>query len=192
MLDEETLVKQARDGDSEAFSRLYEKHFDRVYRYLYFRLRQPDTEDLAQDVFLKAFQALARYNWRGVPFSAWLLRIARNLYLRREFREKRNASLELLHDKGIRFTAPNPTPESEMLNQERGQAIQQALLSLSENDRTILLLSSQENMPYQEIAKVLDISISAVKVRIFRARQRFAIALNKITNPQKEEHNGKL
>jgi len=106
--------------------------------------------------------------------------------MRRAKRDKRRTSLDFLQEKGIDFYTSQSGPESEIIRKEEGKAIQQSLLALSENDRTILLLSSQENMAYREIGQVLDISISAVKVRVHRARQRFAIARNKITILSKE------
>ena len=74
------LVARAQRGDDEAFTALYERHKPAVHRFLRRRLRGPDAlvEDLAADVFAKAYEKLDRYADRGVPFSAWLYRIARN------------------------------------------------------------------------------------------------------------------
>jgi len=96
-------------------------------------------------------------------------------------------SLEALQEQGVTFTAPQAGPvtapqagpEKAPLRRERSRAIQRALLSLSENDRSILLLSAQERMHCQEIAQVLGISVTAVKVRLYRARRRLAAALRK-------------
>jgi RNA polymerase sigma-70 factor (ECF subfamily) len=108
----------------------------------------------------------------------WLLRIARNLYLRRAQRERRTTSLDRMRGQRAVFAAPGANPEAVVLREERSQAIQRALLSLSESDRSILLLKSQEGMPCQEIAQVLDISVAAVKMRLCRARRRLAAALD--------------
>jgi RNA polymerase sigma-70 factor (ECF subfamily) len=173
-------------GKVNSLKTLFEQYSPSVFSYL---LRLSGDRALAQDLTSETFYKaiLSIDGFRGdASVKTWLLRIARNLYLRRAQREQRNTSLETMQEEGASFVTPQPGPEAEVIRKEGAQAIQEALLALSENDRTILLLSSQENMAYREIAKVLDISVSAVKVRIHRARQRFAIALNEITNPQKE------
>jgi RNA polymerase sigma-70 factor (ECF subfamily) len=76
---EEELVRRAQKRDPEAFNQLYEEHFDRIYRYLVLKIGdRTEAEDLTQQVFLKALESIASYSWRGVPFSAWLFRIAHN------------------------------------------------------------------------------------------------------------------
>ena len=76
--DEKRLVGLAKSGDGEAFAQLYEAYFDRVYRFIFFRVTDGQiAEDLASQVFLKAWQNLHRYHPRG-PFLAWLYAIARN------------------------------------------------------------------------------------------------------------------
>jgi len=76
---EQDIVEKAVKGDKNAFAQLYEKHFDRIYRYLYLRLgNKAETEDLTQDVFIRALEAIGSYKWRNSPFAAWLYRIAHN------------------------------------------------------------------------------------------------------------------
>jgi RNA polymerase sigma-70 factor (ECF subfamily) len=76
---EEDLVRRAQKMEPEAFGQLYEAHFDRVYRYMRLRVRnQADAEDLTQQVFLKALEHIGSYRYRGMPFAAWLFRIAHN------------------------------------------------------------------------------------------------------------------
>ncbi len=79
MQNEESLVNRAKQKDLEALSCLYEAHFDRIYRYIVLRVTdRSEAEDLTQQVFLRVIQSIDSYNWKGVPFSAWLFRIARN------------------------------------------------------------------------------------------------------------------
>lgn len=76
---EQDIVEKAVKGDKNSFAQLYEKHFDRIYRYIYLRLgNKAETEDLTQDVFIKALEAIGSYKWRNSPFAAWLYRIAHN------------------------------------------------------------------------------------------------------------------
>jgi len=76
---EQDIVEKAVKGDKNAFAQLYEKHFDRIYRYLYLRLgNKAETEDLTQDVFIRALEAIDSYKWRNSQFAAWRYRIAHN------------------------------------------------------------------------------------------------------------------
>src|SRR5216684_6449544 len=78
--EEQRLVSRATRRDSAAFGVLYESHLDRVYRYIYYRVGSTaEAEDLSEQVFLKAWEAIERYEPRGVPFIAWLYRLAHNL-----------------------------------------------------------------------------------------------------------------
>jgi RNA polymerase sigma-70 factor (ECF subfamily) len=161
---------------------LFDLYANAVYGYLY-RLSGDAAlaDELANETFYRAILALDGF--RGdASVKTWLLKIARNLYLNHVKREKRMMSLDALLEKGITFRAYQPDPEAETVNRERAEALQRALLSLSETDRSILLLASQEQLPYQEIGQIIGISVAAVKVRIFRARQRLAHALEKENN----------
>ena len=156
---------------------LYERYSAPVFGYLLgLSGDRALAEDLAEETFYRA--ALALDGFRGeASVKTWLLRIARNLYLRRAKREKRTTSLEGLQERGMTFAAPQPTPEAEVLRQERSQAILRALRSLRESDRSLLLLAAQEGMRQREIAHMLGLSLTAVKVRLYRARRRLVAAL---------------
>jgi RNA polymerase sigma-70 factor (ECF subfamily) len=162
----------------QKLSELYERHAGPVFGYLLGLSADPAlADDLTGETFYRA--ALALDGFRGeASVKTWLLRIARNLYLRRAQREGRTRSLEGIQEPGEALAADaRSNPEARLLLRERGRAIQRALLLLSESDRSILLLKAQEEMLCREIAQVLDISVSAVKVRLYRARRRLAAAL---------------
>lgn len=153
---------------------LFDQYAGAVYGYL---LRLSGDRELADDLTNETFYRamLALEGFRGESsVKTWLLRIARNLYLNRVKREKRLTSLDALEEAGISFTAPHPGPETVALHREQNEALEHALLALSELDRSILLLASQEKLSYQEISQVVGLSVAAIKVRIFRARQRLA------------------
>ncbi|MFH1003265.1 MAG: sigma-70 family RNA polymerase sigma factor [Chloroflexota bacterium] len=79
MPDEESLVLRAQQRDEAAFSQLYETYFDKIYRYVALKIGdRVEAEDITQQVFLKALQSISSFRWKGVPFSAWLFRIAHN------------------------------------------------------------------------------------------------------------------
>jgi RNA polymerase sigma-70 factor (ECF subfamily) len=170
----------AERNQIKSLTALYEAYSGPVFNYL-LRLSgdRPLAEDLTSETFFRA--VLAIDSFRGdANVKTWLIRIARNLYLRRAAREQRSISLEAMQAGGFQVPAPQASPEKSLLDQERGEAIQAALLALSESDRTLLLLVSQEDLPQRDIAEVLDISVSAVKVRLHRARGRFAKALAQV------------
>ncbi len=79
MTNEDYIVRRAINGDNEAFTRLYDLYFDKIFRYVYFRIRkQTEAEDLTQEVFIKAMKAIGSYKIGKTPFAAWLFRIAHN------------------------------------------------------------------------------------------------------------------
>ena len=88
MQDEVSLVQRAKQNDEVAFAQLYEEYFDKIYRYVTIRIGDKmEAEDITQQVFLNAIKAISSFKWKGVPFSAWLFRIAHNQvvdYLRKK------------------------------------------------------------------------------------------------------------
>jgi len=93
VLVEEQIVQRAINGDREAFTYIYDLHFDKIYRYIYVKVRsQSEAEDLTQDVFIKAYEGLKNYKWRDLPITAWLFKIAHNRvidHIRKSVKEKR-------------------------------------------------------------------------------------------------------
>jgi RNA polymerase sigma-70 factor (ECF subfamily) len=159
---------------TQSVADLFDQYAGAVYGYL-LRLSgdQPLADELTNETFYRAMLALEGFRGEA-SVKTWLLRIARNLFLNRIKRDKRLTSLEGLEEQGVRFTATHPSPEAVTLHREQNEALQHALLALSETDRSILLLASQEKLSYLEISQILGITVAAVKVRIFRARQRLA------------------
>ncbi len=88
MHDEESLIRRAKQRDQVALTQLYEENFDRIYRYIVLKIGdRTEAEDMTQQVFLNAMQSISSYNWKGMPFSSWLYRIAHNQvvdYLRKK------------------------------------------------------------------------------------------------------------
>lgn len=91
MQDEESLVRRTQQRDQEAFGQLYEANFNKIYRYVVLRIgNEMEAEDVTQQVFLNALRSISSFRWKGVPFSAWLFRIAHNQvvdYLRKKTRQ---------------------------------------------------------------------------------------------------------
>ena len=117
---EQDLVTRAVQGDADAFEQLYERNFDRVYRYLYVRLgNQAEAEDLTQEVFAKVLEAIGSFQWRNVPFASWLFRIAHNKmidHIRRERRIERVDSDETV----LSLDGPDPVEIAENIKKSGG------------------------------------------------------------------------
>lgn len=158
------LVVRACQGDSEAFGKLYDLHLDGVYRYLYYKLGDPTrAEDLTAQVFLKAWEAMPRFQWREVPFSHWLMRLARNAVID-HYRTARVHG-ELHED----LVAADPDPQAEYVRQERMGGLAVALRQLPEEQRTVIVLRFVEGMDYSQVADIIGKSEGALRVMQHRA-----------------------
>jgi RNA polymerase sigma-70 factor (ECF subfamily) len=169
----EALVQQAQSGDAYAFGLLYERLLDRVYRYFVYHTHDPVlAEDLTEEVFLRAWQALPRYEERGIPFIAWVFRLARNLLVDHARRAKvRQASLQRLR------VAPPDGPEELAVQWEQLQAVREALQGLSQDHRQVIFLRLIEGYSTPEVAAMMDRSEPAVRALLYRALQALRSAL---------------
>ena len=165
---------QMKRPQIDSLDELYEAYAGNVFGYLlHLSGDRALADELTGETFYRAL--LAVDGFRGdASVKTWLLRIARNLYLRQHQRAQRNSSLEALQEQGVVFQEKQRSPETAVLHHEQQHALHRALHQLSEQDRTLLLLVTQEEMAQREVAQILGISVSATKVRLFRARQRLA------------------
>lgn len=167
-LDDQQCAQRARRGEGKAFSELVGRYQDRIYRFLLRLTRSPDeAADLTQDTFLRAYQAIARWQPDAL-FRTWLFRIARNAAFDRLRRNKLAEFVELDDDADL----PDPAagPEAVAETTQRLRLLEMALAQLAAEHREILLLREIEEMSYEEIALVLDLHLGTVKSRIARAR----------------------
>ncbi len=163
------LVTRAQGGDSDAFGALYEHYAERVYRYLLARVREPaDAEDLLHRVFIKMIDALPRYEQRGLPFAAWLLRIAHNAVIdfgRRDLRQTPIAALDLTAD-----TVESPAALFEAA--EERAAILTAFEVLTPDQRDVLLFRFFADLSPAEIGTLMGKREGSVRALQFRALGR--------------------
>ena len=166
--DEQSLVRRAQEHDQEAFAQLYEKHFDRIYRYVALKIGDKvEAEDMTQQVFLNALQSISSFRWKGTPFSAWLFRIAHNQavdYLRKKAKQ---ATVPL--DESLASNDSNP-----QLAAEYSLDIEQlvsATKRLTEAQREVIALRFAGELSTAQVAQVMGKSQGAVK-----ALQHSAIA----------------
>jgi RNA polymerase sigma-70 factor (ECF subfamily) len=166
-LDEALLVQRAIGRDAEAFGRLYDMHVDRVYRHIYYRVgNEADAEDLTQQVFLKAWQAIHRYKETASPFIAWLMTISHNLvidfYRTRYKRDKAYLEADSMADESV----PNPEQVTEARFDQ--QRVRRAILQLPKDQQHVILLRFVEGFRNAEIASILGKSEGAIRVILHR------------------------
>lgn len=153
-----------------AFSELVVRYQDRIYRFLLRLTRSHDDAlDLAQETFVQAWTALHRWQARA-RFSTWLFQIARNQAIDLLRRTQRVDFVAFDTGMADCLADSAPTPEEALLSTQRLHALERALQRLSTEHREILLLREIEDLSYDDIAAVLDISQGTVKSRIARAR----------------------
>ncbi len=168
-------IAEARSGDKEAFSKLVEKYQRPVFSVCYRMLGTPTAaEDAAQEAFIRAYQALDRYD-PDRSFATWLLSIASN-YSIDQLRKKKVTILSMDSDQHAWLAPPDPgpSPEKAALDKEKNALVQSILAELNETDRAAVILQYWHDYSYDEIAETLDLSSSAVKSRLFRARKLMA------------------
>ncbi|MCD6424779.1 MAG: sigma-70 family RNA polymerase sigma factor [Anaerolineales bacterium] len=172
---ESQLIAEAKAGNKEAFSELVEKYQKPVFSVCYRMLGTPTAaEDAAQEAFIRAYQALDRYDPER-SFATWILSIASN-YSIDQLRKKKVTILSMDSDKHAWLAPPDPgpSPEKVALDKEKNALVQAILADLTETDRAAVVLQYWHDYSYEEIAETLDLSSSAVKSRLFRARKLMA------------------
>lgn len=158
---------------------LVDNYSKKIFNLAYqFAGNQQEAEDLTQDIFLKLFNSLDRYNFNH-DFTAWLLTLARN-YLIDEYRKRRREKSQRTEIEEAALLADDQDlPESRYLDQEKSELIRKALQLLSPELRTIIVLREIEGFSYEEIASRLKLPLGTIKSRINRARIQMAEAIIK-------------
>jgi RNA polymerase sigma-70 factor (ECF subfamily) len=170
---EAELIAAARRGNTDAFGELYKLHLDTIYGYVRRRVSETvEAENLTQTVFLKAWQALDRYQPATVPFRAWLYRIAHNTVIDHYRTRKEVAPIEEHTD----LPTGDASPEETVLSQERSEFLKKGLANLKPAYQQVLALRFLSGLDYAETAAVLGRQVNAVRVLQFRALE----ALHKV------------
>jgi RNA polymerase sigma-70 factor (ECF subfamily) len=161
------LVERAQSGDREALEELYLIHFDRIYSYLQLSVgNRHDAEDLTTQTFLKMLEAIGRFRWQSVPFSAWLFRIAHNLAID-HFRARRRVQAE---DEVPEVAGQEESSAEQQAMDSLGQAGMLALIArLSAEQRQVLTLKFLFGFANAEVAGILGKTEGAVKSLQHRA-----------------------
>ena len=173
--DEKALVDRCRTGDDDSWRELVDRFGQKVYSVAYhFTLKREDAEELSQEIFLKLFENLDRYDG-GFPLIAWVLSVSRNLCIDRYRRRKREKSFRFVSDEAILpLLKSDDDPAAEALKKERTKLLFWALAEIPEDLAEILVLRDLDGLAYDEIGKALDLPDGTVKSRLFRARAEVA------------------
>ena len=177
------LMQLVGRGDTTAFEELIERHQSLVTGTVARMLgSNSDVEDIAQQVFIRVWKSARRYVPRA-KFTTWLLKITRNLVFNELRRAKRRGHVSLQSEPGVEDTPlrdeTNPAPDASLLESELQRAIEEAIMQLPKSQRMALVLRRYEQLSYEQIAEVLDLSVPAVKSVLFRARTELRSRLSK-------------
>ncbi|MCA9972486.1 MAG: sigma-70 family RNA polymerase sigma factor, partial [Anaerolineales bacterium] len=157
--DDSELVQRAVHGDTEAYGTLYELHLDAIYRYVFYRAGNVhDAEDLTETVFLRGWQAIGSYVVNGVPFRAWLYRIAHNCVVD-HYRGRRPAEPLALY---ANLEDERPHLDDRVAVNEQMRRLVAAVRQLSPQHQHVLILRFVEGLSHDEVAGVLKRRVGAV------------------------------
>ena len=174
---EQALVKSALGGDQKAYKALFETYRQAIFHITVKIVRnQDEANDLVQETFIKAFGSLKSYD-HNYRFSTWLYKIAANCSI--DFLRKRKIDSMSLDkpiatkDGDVQMEIPDDTynPERDLRSRQQSTGIEDAIESLPEKYKEVIVLRHKEDKSYEEIAEMLKVPVGTVKARIFRARE---------------------
>ncbi len=171
------LLELCRQGDPHAFETLFRKYQTYVYNVSLGMLNNSeDAADITQETFLRLHRSLDSFRGDST-FSTWLYRVAVNLCIteiRRRGRNRYQFLDDIAHDEEAQLTEePGPTPDEAIELAEERQVVHRVLRTLPPDYRAIMVLRHFQQLAYEEIAEVLNLTLSQVKTRLFRARKMF-------------------
>ncbi|MBI9046190.1 MAG: sigma-70 family RNA polymerase sigma factor [Anaerolineaceae bacterium] len=176
---EKEVLARAIEGDTESFSAIYEEFVERIYNYIYYRVGNSfDAEDLTAKVFHRALTNIGKYKNRGVPFSAWLYRIAHNLvanWYRDNSRRK-----EVPIEDHMNLQQQSNLPEQELVHNQDNEKLLFVIRKLPPKRQQLLILKYVERMSNAEIAMIMGRSEGAIKSLYHRTLVLLRKELNRL------------
>jgi len=177
-ISDDQALENAVQGDADAFSILYERYVTRIYNYIYYRTGNPyDAEDLTERVFLRALGHIQTYNNRGVPFSAWLYRIAHNLVANWHRDNSRRKEVPLDDQKNLHLRIDHP--EIAMVISQEHDMLLKAIRNLPEERQQLIILKFVEHLSNSEVAMIMGRSEGAIKSLYHRTLQTLREGIDK-------------
>jgi RNA polymerase sigma-70 factor (ECF subfamily) len=165
---EDYLVQQAIKRDRVAFTALYERCVDRVYRHVYYRVSShADAEDITQEAFVKAWKSIDKYKRTGAPFVTWIITIAGNLVIDHYRKQAKVIVTDEIYEVKPAEQVQDPAREAEV-NFDNA-IIKAAILKLKGDKQKVILMHFIDGLTYEEIAKTLKKSGGAIRVIQYRA-----------------------
>ena len=163
------LIANAKE-DIKLFRFLYEKYHNQIYLYIHKRTKDKSTtKDIVADTFMKAIENLPKYEYRGLPFSAWLYRTAIN-ELNSYFRKSNKIGFVSFEKKTFQYFENEV--ESDEIHIEKEEILVSCLAKLPADDQELVSMIYADELPYLEIAKIKNTTEENIKVKIFRIRQK--------------------
>jgi RNA polymerase sigma-70 factor (ECF subfamily) len=190
--DDKTLIQLCKQGDRDAFDELMRRYEKRVFNFAY-RMSgsYDDASDVTQEAFLRVFNSIGTFRGDAV-FTTWLYRIVRNVFLDERKRAKTHLQTSLeeyieLDENSVakQIEDDDPTPDQLIEGKERNQLLQDAIQSLPEYQRMMMILYHTQSKSYEEISQIMNLPIGTVKSRLNRAR----LALKEKLEPLRELFN---
>ncbi len=162
----EHIIRRAQRGDSEAVAQLYELHVEQIFRYVSYRVATTsDAEDITSEVFVNMVKGLGNFEYRGVPFEAWLYRIASARIV--DFRRRTSRSQQIALQEEMRDSRPEI--ENSLIETQEFEALRDAIGQLSDEYQTVLTLRFIERKNHSEVADIMNKTETAVKTLQHRA-----------------------
>jgi RNA polymerase sigma-70 factor (ECF subfamily) len=186
-LTDQEVVAYASQGDNEAFGMLYERYVGRIYSYIYYRTgNQFDAEDITSRVFYRAMRHIVNYQDRGLPFSAWLYRIAHNLVANWHRDNSRKKEIPLDDSFNVKYIGDHP--ETALLKNEEQENLLQLIRRLPPERQQLIILKFVEHLPNAEIGNIMGRTEGAIKSLYHRT----LLALrHENRTPNVKKNNGK-
>lgn len=173
----ESLVIKSQQGDADAFAIIYDTYVTPIYRYIFYKVKKEDVEDLVEQLFLKAWENIRKYKKRKqTTFKSWLFRIAHNLVVDHYRLTREHSSLDPRLSDTKRESNP-VTQASESLNNDH---LKKAIRKLKPNYQQIIILKFLNELSNEEISKVLKKSEGSVRILQFRALKALKIILSEM------------
>lgn len=177
----EEWVEQCRNGQTRAYAQIVQAMQNRILAFLFRMTGNRETaEDLGQEVFLRAYRQLDRYDRKKAAFSTWLFTLARNLCL--DTMRKKQAVCVPWDESGAEDASPEPNPGARLYERELERRIAASVGSLDPVYREVFILREYEQLPLEEISQVTGCPVGTVKSRLHRARLLLQEKLTPILN----------
>lgn len=176
-VEEEGLIRSAKQGNADAFATLYRANVQKIFRYIFYRISdQQAAEDLTGDVFMRALEGINRYDDRGKPFIAWLYTIAHSRvvdHYRKSQRRPNESDIESVS------LSVDPNLDSALMRRHAAQKLRQAITELTDDQQQVVILRFVERQPINQVAQIMGKKPNAIKALQHRALRSLARRLDR-------------